>query len=57
MKLPGLVQRSVNILSLTHTHTLSLSLSQLLMHKDTEIQKLSLACLMSYKPPHLLPYR
>ena len=32
-------------------------LCQLLTHRESEVQQLALACLMTYKPPFLLPYR
>uniref|UniRef100_A0A6I8STV5 UTP20 small subunit processome component n=1 Tax=Xenopus tropicalis TaxID=8364 RepID=A0A6I8STV5_XENTR len=31
--------------------------TQLLCHQDQEVQKITLECVMSYKHPHLLPYK
>ncbi|KAM6214358.1 small subunit processome component 20 homolog [Rhynchocyon petersi] len=30
---------------------------QLLLHQDQAVQKITLACIMTYKHPHILPYR
>ncbi|XP_038612128.1 small subunit processome component 20 homolog [Tachyglossus aculeatus] len=31
--------------------------SQLLLHRDQEVQKMALECIMTYKDPHILPYK
>ena len=30
---------------------------QLLTHKDTEVQQLTIDCLLTYRPPYLVPYQ
>lgn len=30
---------------------------QLLLHQDQAVQKITLDCIMTYKHPHILPYR